>query len=606
MVIYTRQSICAPIRAEEGLTGILCPPNSSTSFFDLPEDRQIGGYPTSIQLSKSAIDASTIDSEGRCVILEFPAFVLLGVYSPANRDESRDDFRLGFLTILDARIRNLISIGKRVILAGDLNISREELDTANAESSMRKAGLTSPEYLSTPSRRLFNQLIEHGKVIGERDEGREKPVLWDVCRELHPNRKGMFTCWEQKINARPGNCGSRIDYVLSSLAMKDWFSDSNIQEGLMVEIKFRQWCIFQLILSQGSDHCPVYAKFCKNVMIDGTESNILDVVNPSGMFLNGNRCRDYSAKDVLPLSGRLIPEFDGRRSIRQMFTRGSSILPPQSAEMPGIKTSFGSSQEASEQFPRASNSATQNVDFAEGVAESLSPETKKRTVSGEPRGKTIKQVKYNSVSIPDLTESRGQQSLKGFFKPRATFIKESRASPQPSCHDNLGKDGSGPGVQPSAKRTKTGKTPETPFQMIGSGTQPQAESLLLIRQSDCRNPELDDTSFSGNSEPIEEDGIAVHDPVASKDSWSRLFTKPVAPRCEGHNEPCTTLLTKKSGMNFGRSFWMCPRPLGPTGQKEKNTQWRCQTFIWCSDWNPNPTHHSASGTSLHEKSKSVA
>lgn len=203
---------------------------------DLTEIQQIGGYPTTTQLSKSAIDAATIDSEGRCVILEFPAFVLLGVYSPATRDDSRDEFRLGFLNLLDARIRNLISMGKRVILVGDLNVSSEELDNANAASSMRKAGIDSPQYLSIPSRRLFNQLIEDGKVIGEKDEGRKDPVLWDVCRGFHPKRKGMFTCWEQRVNARPGNCGSRIDYVLGSLAVKGWFSESNIQEGLMVEI----------------------------------------------------------------------------------------------------------------------------------------------------------------------------------------------------------------------------------------------------------------------------------------------------------------------------------------------------------------------------------
>ena len=170
--------------------------------------------------------------------MEFPAFVLFGVYSPANRDESRDEFRLGFLSLLDARVRNLIAMGKRVVLTGDLNISREELDTANAESSMRKNGLTAQEYISTPARRLFNQLLEGGKVIGARDEGREEAVMWDICRAFHRSRKGMFTCWEQKINARPGNCGARIDYVLCSMAMKDWFSDSNIQEGLMVRIVY--------------------------------------------------------------------------------------------------------------------------------------------------------------------------------------------------------------------------------------------------------------------------------------------------------------------------------------------------------------------------------
>ncbi len=234
MAIYTRQSVCAPIRAEEGITGVLCPPNSSTSYVDLPEDSQIGGYPSYSQLARFPVDAAVLDSEGRCVILEFPAFVLIGVYSPANRDETRDDFRLGFINAFDTRVRNLVAQGKRVVLTGDLNISREEIDTANAEETMRKHGMGGEEYASTPARRLFNQFLFGGKVFGERDEGREKPVMWDVCRGFHEGRKGMFTCWEQKINARPGNFGSRIDYVLCSETMKDWFCESNIQEGLMV------------------------------------------------------------------------------------------------------------------------------------------------------------------------------------------------------------------------------------------------------------------------------------------------------------------------------------------------------------------------------------
>lgn len=205
---------------------------------DLPSEFQVGGYPNPVQLANSNIDAATLDSEGRCVVLEFPAFVLLGVYSPANRDESRDDFRMGFLNILDARVRNLIAMGKNVVLSGDLNISREELDTANAEATMREMGLSPEEYVSTPSRRLFNQLLENGKVLGDRDEGRENQVMWDICRGFHPDRKGMFTCWEQKTNARPGNYGARIDYVLCSLKMKDWFCSSNIQEGLMVPSKY--------------------------------------------------------------------------------------------------------------------------------------------------------------------------------------------------------------------------------------------------------------------------------------------------------------------------------------------------------------------------------
>ena len=234
MGIYTRQSVCAPIRAEEGILGALCPRNSTVPYCDLPEDEHVGGYLNKDQIACLGVDAADLDSEGRCAVVEFPAFVLFGIYAPANSNGERDDFRHAFHSALDTRIRNLVAHGKRVVVTGDLNVSRDEMDTANAAEKMRKEGITHDGYLSTPNRRIFNQLLEGGEVIGERDECRGQPVLWDVCRGFHPGRKGMFTHWEQKINARPGNFGSRIDFILCSLDMKSWFSKSNIQEGLMV------------------------------------------------------------------------------------------------------------------------------------------------------------------------------------------------------------------------------------------------------------------------------------------------------------------------------------------------------------------------------------
>lgn len=216
------------------MTGVFCPPNSPVSFRDLPENQQIGGYPTIEQLSQLDLDADTLDSEGRCIILEFPAFVLIGIYCPANRDESRDAFRQNFLDLMDARVRNLVAIGKNVFVTGDINISRGEIDAAHAAENIKKGAITEDDFVSAPARRLFNQLLTDGKVVGERDEGRERPALFDICRSFHPDRKGMYTCWEQRINARPGNYGSRIDYVLCNLDMREWFCDSNIQEGLMV------------------------------------------------------------------------------------------------------------------------------------------------------------------------------------------------------------------------------------------------------------------------------------------------------------------------------------------------------------------------------------
>ena len=526
VVIYTRQSVCAPIRAEEGISGILCPPNSSTSFCDLPEELQIGGYPLRNQLEDLNIDLATLDSEGRCVILEFPAFVLIGTYCPANRDETRDDFRLGFLDLLDARVRNLVAMGKRVFLTGDLNISKEALDTANAEASMRKNGVTAEEYWSTPARRFLNHLLEDGTVIGSRDEGREKPVLWDICRGFHPTRKGMFTCWEQKVNARPANFGARIDYVLCSLDMKEWFFDSNIQEGLM-----------------GSDHCPVYATLKDKIVLDGKETYVQDLMNPKGMFYNGARGREHSARDLLPMSGKLIPEFDRRQNIRDMFTRKPSTVKSQST--------------------------------AETTNELMTVESKS-AIDNRP----LKRAK-NSLTVTPTSNAvgKGQQSLKGFFKTKSIPIEDNERGPPSS--PSVASDG-GRMLQPAAEISEGGNAGIAKGRgPVATPTKPSGSRTSRPTTPQKTPPaKLPSTDTKDTPSPFQ-----VHDPIVSKESWSKLFTKPAAPRCEGHDEPCISLLTKKSGINCGRSFWMCPRPLGPTGAKEKNTQWRCGTFIWCSDWN---------------------
>lgn len=579
VVIYTRQSVCAPIRAEEGITGLLCLPNSSTAFMDSPEVQQIGGYPTPAQLAASAVDAVTLDSEGRCVILEFLAFVLIGVYCPANRDETRDDFRMGFLDVLDARVRNLVANGKRVLLMGDLNISREELDSANAESSMRKQGLSPFQYASTPGRRLFNQLLEGGKVFGERDEGRETPVLWDICRAFHPGRRGMFTCWEQKVNARPGNCGSRIDYLLCSLSMKDWFSDSNIQEGLM-----------------GSDHCPVYAKLKDKLIVEGEEYDVRDLMNPPGMFSHGKRQREYSATaDPLPLSGKLIPEFFGRRSIRDMFSRKPSMPKAEESQITETEAESdvpsGQRSDSSVQLhPTKTNSS--QTSSAGGASEPLPSPcsiTRKRSASQATIGKSAKHAKSTPASPASSANGKGQRSLKGFFKPKHT----SAATTDITAEQDL--DSPSTNVTPLAlappieiaERTPTQEDSRPPpyqsTDMSEKSSSRESTQVTPISQSPVR---ISVPSLHGGCLKKED---TVHDPIVSRESWSRLFTKPAAPRCESHNEPCISMLTKKQGMNLGRSFWMCPRPLGPSGMKERNTQWRCGTFIWCSDWNSNTT-----------------
>ncbi|KAF2861461.1 APN2 DNA lyase apurinic/apyrimidinic [Piedraia hortae CBS 480.64] len=482
VAIYTRNSVCAPIKAEEGLLGVL-PSSSGVRYCDLPEAESIGGYPTASQLSDIDVDPAALDAEGRCMVLEFPAFVLFGVYAPANSTGLRDDFRYSFHCALDYRIRNLLGLGKQVVLVGDLNVSRDDIDSASAAEDIRKAGITRQEFMSVPNRRLFNQLLIGGEVVGPRDGGREEGVLWDSTRGFHPDRQKMFTHWAQKLNARPGNFGCRIDFVLVSESLKDWIKDANIQEGLL-----------------GSDHCPVFADFKDVVQIDGQETHLQDLMNASGTVENGRRLKEWSIADSLPLSAKRLPEFDKRRSIKSMFAAPSAPKPVTASQ---------------------SSTSTVTEPAAEPTASSSLKRPRPSPIKGKP---SKKQALGNEASKP-----KDQPSLASFFT-KASASKVNNPDQGPSDD----------------------KAPETSVQ---------------------------------DDEIVQEDiEIKISANESSQKSWNALFSRPVAPLCADHNEPCISMSTKKKGVNQGRSFFICPRPVGPSGNKERNTEWRCNTFIWASDW----------------------
>jgi AP endonuclease 2 len=518
VAIYTRNSICCPIRAEEGITGTLCPPNSSVRFRDLPESQQIGGYPRPGQLS-GEVDEATLDSEGRCVILEFPAFVLIGTYSPANRDSSRDEFRVGFLNALDVRVRNLIAAGKQVILTGDLNVIRSQLDTCNLLEALRKEDMTLEDWLAMPSRRLFNQLIFEGDVVGERDEGRDGPVMWDICRCFHPDREGMYTCWDTKRNTRPANNGSRIDYVLCSANLKDWAIDSNIQEGLM-----------------GSDHCPVYVTFGDAVDRGGEKMHLLDLMNPEGMFRNGKRIRDWTPKDLLPMSARLIPEFDRRRSIRDMFMKkpatkqptANTTESPDATENSAPNTPLDSTietrrpllQESTPKLPSEISITAPAAPPIEDPLKAKSQMSAKRPADkpSSPR-RTLKKSRTSESQVSKTNGGKSQTSLASFFKPKTP--REDPAAPKPAA------------------------SPPAPSHE--SPVRPKAATLTS-------------TQAEPSSQPMSALDAAekVFDPIETKELWSKFqLGARQAPRCE-HGEPCISLLTKKPGVNCGMSAISLP------------------------------------------------
>jgi AP endonuclease-2 len=293
-------------------------------------------------------------------------------------------------------------------------------------------------------------------------------------------------------------------------------------------------------------------------------------MNPPGTFSNGIRQKDWNIKDLPPFSARLMPEFYQRRSIKDMFKKPTAPAIPASAS--NSQATSSTSQPASVPDGSVSSAAPQSK-----TAVSPSPD-RKRKVSETSVSQTTKKQKAAPNSTSKAAPAKGQKSLKGFFQS-----KPKPEEPTTSVTETT----------PDLSKTSVSKDAE---EMVGDFTMSEAafssSTPHSARAKDMTSPANARGSPMGSETkpnaqplpPLDDDDEMVYDPIENKESWQTLFRKPAAPLCESHEEPCKSMQTRKKGENQGRSFWMCSRPLGPTGTKEKGTQWRCPTFIWCSDF----------------------
>ncbi len=133
------------------------------------------------------------DMESRIVQAEVGDLVLASVYVPnGNKNYPA---KVEFMRRLAAWAKRVHDEGRRLVLCGDINITRTDMDVHPRE---RRPGIIGqlPE-----ERELFAALLEN---------------LVDVGRKLDPDNPGYFTWWAPWRNMRQRNIGWRLDYVLAS------------------------------------------------------------------------------------------------------------------------------------------------------------------------------------------------------------------------------------------------------------------------------------------------------------------------------------------------------------------------------------------------------
>ena len=167
----------------------------------------------------------TFDYETRIVTAQMGDLNFVSVYVPnGGKDFSA---KMQFLGEMQRYVAEIHASGGRLVLCGDINITRTERDVHPKERNPALVGQRPEE------REMLERILSQGLV--------------DVGRTLDPDNENLFTWWAPWRNMRQRNIGWRLDYVMASESLAS---------------KAAQCAVYREVGT--SDHAPVVATFDLN------------------------------------------------------------------------------------------------------------------------------------------------------------------------------------------------------------------------------------------------------------------------------------------------------------------------------------------------------
>ncbi len=147
-----------------------------------------------------------IDFETRVVHAEIGDLVVASIYLPNGGKDY--DAKIGFLEGMQQWVKQLHADGRTLILCGDMNVARADIDVHPKERKANAIGQRDDE------RALFESIIANDLI--------------DTGRHVDPDNAELFTWWAPWRNLRQRNIGWRIDYILASASL-----EGSIESGVV-------------------------------------------------------------------------------------------------------------------------------------------------------------------------------------------------------------------------------------------------------------------------------------------------------------------------------------------------------------------------------------
>lgn len=197
--------------------------NGYFSYFNFAEDISYSGVAVFSKQKPKFVELNfgmkKFDKEGRFLRLDFSDFILINIYIPyGGRKKENLKYKIEVYKLLIKYLSKLKN--QKVILVGDFNIAREDIDLARPKQNKNNIMFTQEE------RDIIKSMVNLGFI--------------DTFRLKHKNEKDWYTWWPYAFDAKERNLGWRIDYCFITKKLQD-----KLQKA------------FILMKDKGSDHCPV-------------------------------------------------------------------------------------------------------------------------------------------------------------------------------------------------------------------------------------------------------------------------------------------------------------------------------------------------------------
>lgn len=172
---------------------------------------------------ESSLGEDRFDEEGRFSSTRYGRLIVFNVYFPNGNGKGRDNSRVPYKLDFTRRVLELAQRkrrgGYRVLVMGDFNTAREEIDLARPKQNKKTSGFLPEE------RESLDEWLDAGWI--------------DTFRHFEPEG-GHYTWWSARGNVRERNVGWRIDYVMASPNVRPFLKRA-----------------FHWPKVMGSDHCPL-------------------------------------------------------------------------------------------------------------------------------------------------------------------------------------------------------------------------------------------------------------------------------------------------------------------------------------------------------------